>query len=57
MDDRIKKLYEKVIHDGENLTTKELNDLGYNAKSINDLIKDGFIKRIKRGHYIFLNVN
>lgn len=53
MSSRYLKLYEAVVTNDE-LTTKILNEIGYNAKGINELIEDGMIRRVRRGHYEFL---
>lgn len=44
------KLFEKLLMNSK-ITTKELKELGYYAKKINDLIDLGIIKREKRGQY------
>lgn len=45
---KLKQIYEK----GNNtITTKELKDLGFTQNDITKLIKNGTIKRIKRGQY------
>lgn len=49
-------LYELVLSCNE-LTTKKLNECGFNSTKINDLIKLGSIKRIKRGYYALTSVD
>ena len=50
---------EKIINVFNNgcVTTKELNNLGYNSSSINKLIKMGVIKRVERGVYDLNKIN
>ena len=49
-------LYEEVINNKE-LTTKQLNNCGFNSKEINNLIEKGIVERIKRGQYLFKDVD
>ncbi len=46
------KLCNLLVENSE-ITTKELNELGYYPKKINILIDFGILKREKRGHYVF----
>ena len=48
--DNYNMLYEEVINNKE-LTTKQLNNCGFNSKDINNLIEEGIVERIKRGLY------
>lgn len=41
-----------LLLDRESITTKDLNELGYYPKKINDLIKMRILKRVKRGCYV-----
>jgi len=52
----LEKIFETIIS-GVELTTKKLNELGFNSKSINELIEKGYLKRIKRGYYTILSVD
>ena len=52
----LEKIYNGVI-DGVNLTTKQLNDYGFNSTDINSLIDENIIKRVKRGYYSFIDVD
>lgn len=54
--EKLEKLYDGVI-DGVNLTTKQLNDYGFNSTDINSLIGKNIIKRVKRGYYFFIDVD
>ena len=54
--EKLEKLYDGVI-DGVNLTTKQLNDYGFNSTDINSLIDENIIKRVKRGYYSFIDVD
>lgn len=54
--ENLNKLYEGVI-DNKELATKELATYGFNSKDLAALIKQGKIKREKRGHYSFLAVD
>ena len=54
--EKLDMLYDKVI-DGDELTTKKLNELGFNSKDIKDLIEQGILERVKRGYYSFKAVN
>lgn len=51
--EKLEKLYDGVI-DGVNLTTKQLNDYGFNSTDINSLIGKNIIKR---GYYFFIDVD
>lgn len=55
-EENLNKLYKNVV-DGIELTTKELNSLGFNSKDLNDLIERGSIIRIKRGLYDLKSVD
>lgn len=48
--EKIENLYSKVVS-GEELTTKLLNNCGFNSKDINNLLDKNLISRIKRGYY------
>ena len=50
MDNDLEKLYDAFLGKDE-LTTKELNDLGFSSKNLKDLVEDGTIERVKRGVY------
>ena len=52
----LNKLYKDVL-EGVELTTKELNSLGFNSKDLNDLIEQGSIIRVKRGLYALKSVD
>ena len=54
-EENVRKMYDKLIENVE-LTTKELNECGFNSKDLADLIDKGIIERVKRGHYIFTSV-
>ena len=49
-EENLSMLYNDVIA-GDELSTKILNRYGFTSKDLNDLIKDGTIKRVKRGIY------
>ena len=55
-EESITKLYETIIS-GNELTTKELNNMGFNSKDIKELIEQGNLQRIKRGYYSFLSID
>ena len=55
-EENLSKIYNGVI-DGEELTTKALNNYGFNSKEITNLISDRIIERVKRGYYQFLDVD
>jgi len=55
-EESITKLYETIIS-GNELTTKELNNMGFNSKDIKELIEQGNLQRIKRGYYLFLSID
>lgn len=54
-DEKLEQLYEEIIERNE-LTTKKLNEYGFNANNITELIDKGILKRIKRGYYDFSSV-
>lgn len=47
---RMEKLYDAVI-DHTLLTTKELNEYGFNSYNLNNLLEVKFLERVKRGVY------
>lgn len=49
-DSRLIKLYNGFL-DEELLTTRVLNEYGFNSKQIDELIERGIIERVKRGFY------
>lgn len=51
-----KKMYEKFI-DNEMLTTKELLELGYTNYDLAKMIKEGKLRRVKRGYYDLPNAD
>lgn len=55
-DENLNKLYNNILSKSE-LTTKELNEMGFTSKDIKDLIELGKLERIKRGYYIFLSID
>lgn len=55
-EENLHKLYEGIIN-GNELTTKELNGYGFNSKDLVDLIEQGSLERVKRGHYSFLSID
>ena len=54
-EENLNKLYEIIIKENK-LTTKKLNEIGFNSTDITKLIKDGIIKREARGIYTFCDV-
>lgn len=54
--ENLEKLYNDVA-DGVILTTKELNECGFNSTDINKLIDENIIERVKRGFYSFKDVD
>lgn len=52
----LNKMYEVLI-DQKELTTKQLNECGFNSKDIAALIEDGTLERVKRGCYSFLSID
>ena len=54
--ENLEKLYDGVI-DGVTLTTKQLNEYGFNSTDIRKLIDDKTIERVKRGYFSFIDVN
>lgn len=55
IEEKLDRLYEKALENTE-MTTKQLNEIGFNSKDINELIEDGTIERIKRGQYSFKSI-
>ncbi len=55
-EENLNKLYNGVS-EGTELTTKQLNEYGFNSKNLNELIQKGSIERIKRGLYSFKSVD
>ena len=51
------KLYDGIINDGINFTTKQIKEWGYSSRDIKKLIDEEIIRRVKIGHYEFLDVN
>ena len=54
--ENLNKLYDLLINDDE-LTTKKLNECGFNSKDLTDLIENETLVRIKRGYYTFLKID
>jgi len=54
--EKLEKLYDGVI-DGISLTTKKLNEYGFNSMDIKKLIDDKIIERVKRGYFHFIDIN
>lgn len=52
VEEYLNKLYSGVIK-GEELTTKQLKEYGFNSKDLNELIETGRIERVKKGLYSF----
>ena len=50
IEENLEKILEEVI-EGEELTTKKLNEFGFTSRDIKDLLNLDFIERIKRGYY------
>lgn len=55
-EENLNKLYESVI-EGIELTTKELNSMGFNSRDLSHLIEQGSIIRVKRGIYELKSVD
>lgn len=55
-EENLNKLYKSVV-EGIELTTKVLNNFGFNSKDLNDLIEQGNIIRVKRGLYAIKSVD
>lgn len=55
-EENLHKLYEGIVN-GNELTTKELNSYGFNSKDLADLIEQGSLERVKRGHYSFQSID
>lgn len=55
-EENLNKIYNGLIEDKE-LTTKELNSYGFNSTDLTNLINDGVLERIRRGHYSFLSID
>lgn len=55
-EENLQKMYNGLIEE-KDLTTKELNSYGFNAKDLTVLINDGVLERIKRGYYSFLSID
>ncbi len=49
-EENLYKMYETVI-DEKALTTKELNNCGFNSKDLTKLVENGTLERMKRGSY------
>ncbi len=54
--ENLTKLYRGIL-DNVELTTKELNEFGFNSKDLKDLIEQGNIIRIRRGLYSLKSVD
>ena len=54
--ENLNRMYDGII-EGKELTTKELNGYGFNSKDLADLINDGVLERVSRGHYSFIAVD
>lgn len=54
--EKMNNIYSAVVEGGD-LTTKRLNNLGFNSKDLNDLIKEGKLERVKRGLYQLKDVD
>lgn len=52
----LNKMYEGII-EGEELTTKKLNEYGFNSKDLKELVNDGILSRVKKGWYEFIKVD
>ena len=55
-EENLNKLYEGIIN-GNELTTKELNSYGFNSKDLKELIEQGSLERVRRGHYSFHSID
>lgn len=55
-EENLNNLYEGITNSNE-LTTKELNNYGFNSKDLANLIEQGVLKRIKRGYYSFQSID
>lgn len=55
-EDNLNAMYETLIENQE-LTTKKLNECGFNSKDLASLIENGTLERIKRGHYSLKSVD
>lgn len=55
-EENLNKIYEGVVSNQE-LTTKVLNNYGFNSKDIANLIEKDLIERVKRGYYAFKSVD
>ena len=52
----LEKLYNEFI-ENDAITTKQLNEYGFNSTDINKLIDNNTIERVKRGFYSFKDIN
>lgn len=53
----LNKLYLFVLDKGENITTKDLKEMGFDYKLINQLLETKVISRVKRGEYVFEDIS
>ncbi len=54
-EDKVNKIYEKAVMNQE-LTTKQLNGLGFNSNDLAKLIENGVLTRVKRGYYVLAQI-
>ncbi len=55
-EESLMKMYDGILNNSV-LTTKKLNEYGFHAKDISDLIKEGKLQRLKRGYYSLLSID
>lgn len=54
--ENLNRMYDGIV-DGVELTTKKLNNYGFNSKDLEVLINDNVLQRISRGHYALVSVD
>lgn len=55
-EENLNKMYESILKEQE-LTTKELNECGFNSRDLATLIESGKLERIRRGYYSLRSID
>ena len=55
-EEKTTKIFEKIINEKNELTTKDLNSYGLNSKDIYKLVEQSVLQRIKRGYYKLIDI-
>ena len=54
-DEKLNRLYNGVL-EGVELTTKKLNEYGFNSKELTELVQNGTLERVQRGVYTLKSI-